>query len=112
MHGKQVSLPKYDAICDGKALGTWTWAERVAEFNVIGRKDKHTFLGFMLSPVAKVSIFCKARQNHCTSSALHHRLSRCAHQFQAHLGNMMKLTNFDKERNEHLVKAEELARCL
>jgi hypothetical protein len=28
------------------------------------------------------------------------------------LGNMMKLTNFDKERNEHLVKAEELARCL
>ena len=79
MHGKQVSLPKYDAICDAKALGTGTWAERVAEFNVMGRKDKHTFLDFMLSPVAKVSIFSKARQNHCTSSALHHGSPVCGH---------------------------------
>ena len=52
MHGKQLSLQKYSAVCASEATGTWTWAEREAVYNVIGRKDKHTFLGFMLSPVA------------------------------------------------------------
>ena len=95
MHGKKVSLQKYDAICAGEAVGTWTWAEWEAEFNVIFRQDKRTFLGFMLSPLPKVSNFSKARKMHCTSSALHHGLSVQGHQFQAHLGKMMKLTNFD-----------------
>jgi hypothetical protein len=111
MHGKQVSLAKYDAICGAQEVGHSTWAEQEEAFNVIVRKEKHTFLGFMLSSLAKVSNYSKARQYHCTSSALHHGLSRYGHHFQAHLGNMMKLTNFDKERAKHLVKAEELARC-
>ena len=111
MHGKPVSLQKYDAIVDAQAHGRATWAAQEPSFRVIVEKEKHTFLGFMLSALAKVSNFSKSRQYHCTSSALHHGLSRYGHHFQAHLGNMMKLTNFDKERAKHIAKAAELARC-
>ena len=106
MHGKQVSLLKFDQIC----TGVFDHDQQLREFNVIVMKEKHTFLGFMLGSMAKISNHSKARQYHCTSSALHHGLSRYGHHFQACLGNMMKLTNFDKERRKHLVVAEDLAR--
>ena len=110
MQGRQVSVQKFAEIQEGAARGTMTPVRQLDEFSGIVEKEKSSFLGFMLSALAKISNFSKARQYHCTSSALHHGLSRYGHHFQAHLGNMMKISNFDRERRIHLQKAEELAR--
>ena len=61
MEGKPVSLQKYEDICVGADMGTWSWAQQIFEFNVIVLKEKHTFLGFMLATLAKISNYSKAR---------------------------------------------------
>ena len=103
-------MQKFAEIEEGALLGTMTPDQQLDEFSGIVDKEKNSFLGFMLAALAKISNFSKARQYHCTSSALHHGLSRFGHHFQVHLGNMMKLTNFDTERKAHLQKAAALAR--
>ena len=62
MHGKQVSLLKFDQIC----TGVFDHDQQLREFDVIVMKEKHTFLGFMLGSLAKISNHSKARQYHCT----------------------------------------------
>ena len=110
MQGKPNSLKIYNSVLANMALGTFTPAQLLEEFEVVVTKEKNTFLSYMTNALAKVSNGSKARQYHATSSALHHGLSRYGHHFHAHLGNMMKLTNFDKERKKHLDNAGILAR--
>ena len=110
MQGNEVSLVWLKEVCEGMDTELLTREEQLEKFALIVDKEKNTFLGFMLSAFAKVSNHAKARQYLCTSSAVHHGLSRQGHNLQAQLGYLMKQGCFDGERTRHLASASLLAR--